>query len=123
MAYAFNSTHADGIEESAKEIPELMQRWEENCNDSGAPLDDRVGVDSIAMHGQVAPAGGVFTMPATAPFATIGDYPTTAVHKSLVGLSWQFPPNRPNDRACLMPWMADWGVPGWRYAGGRRVPL
>lgn len=121
MAYAFNATHADGIEESSKEIPELMQRWEEHCDESGAPLDNRVGVDSIAMHGQVARAGEAFFMPDDAPFADAKG--RTEVPDSLVGLSWDFPPNRPNDRAVLAPWMEDWGVPGWEYKGGRRVWL
>lgn len=121
LAWAHNATLADGMEESAKEIPELKQRWEEHCDDSGAPLDDRVWVDSIAMHGQVASPGDMFTMPATAPFPDArGD---TDVPDRLVGLSWAFPPNRPNDRSVLSPWMSDWGVPGWRYRGGSRVPL
>lgn len=121
MAYAFNATHADGIEESAKEIPELMMQWEEHCSPSGEPLDDRVGVDSIAMHGQVAPPGGEFTMPGTAPFPDAKGNST--VPEALAGLSWAFPPNRPNDRSVLSPWMEDWGVPGWAWRGGRRVWL
>lgn len=121
MAMAFNGTHADGIAESAAEIPELRQRWEEHCDDDGAPLDDRVCVDSIAMHSQVAKPGELFFMPSTAPFADSKG--RTEVPKGLIGLAWEFPPNRPNDRAALMPWMPDWGVPGWRYVGGRRVPV
>lgn len=120
-AYAYNVTHRDGIEESAKEIPELMQQWQEHCDASGAPLDDRVAVDSLAMHGQCAPAGGVFTMPPTAPFPDKKG--NTEVPDSLVGLQWEYPPNRPNDRAVISPWMPDWGVPGWIWRGGRRVPL
>lgn len=121
MAWASNATLADGIEENAKEFPELMQRWEEHCDDEGAPLDDRVWVDSIAMHGQVTAPGDLFTMPATAPFPDArGD---TDVPDRLVGLSWAFPPNRPNDRSVLSPWMKEWGVPGWRLRGGSRVPL
>ncbi len=121
MAYAYNGTHRDGIMESAEQIPELMMRWEEHCDDSGSPLDDRVAVDSIAMHGQVAKPGEQFTMPSTAPFPDKKG--NTEVPEALVGLSWDFPPNRPNDRAVLSPWMSDWGVPGWRYVGGRRVPV
>ena len=121
---AFNSTHRDGIEESAKEIPELGMRWEEFCDDEGRPLDDRVGVDSIAMHGQVCDADGTFTMPAEAPFPTMGDKKgRTDVPDGLVGLTWDHPPNRPNDRSTLSPWMPDWGVPGWRYSNGRRIWL
>lgn len=117
-AYAFSATTADGIAASAKEIPDLMQRWEENCSDFGAPLDDRVAVDSIAMHGQVATAGGWFTMPPSAPFPD--DKGKVEVPFSLIGMSWQYPPNRPQDRSVLMPWMKDWGVPGWLYVGGQR---
>lgn len=118
MAYAYNITARDGIEESAEEIPELMQRWEEHCDDAGMPLDDRVAVDSIAMHGQVTEAGGIFTMPPTAPFADAKG--RTDVPQSLVGLSWEAPPNRPNDRSVISPWMESWGVPGWVWRGGRR---
>ena len=121
MSWAFNATHADGIEASAEELPELRQRWEEHCDDSGNPLDDRVAVDSLAMHGQVAHAGGSFTMPEDSPIADKRG--NTEVPASLVGLSWDFPPNRPNDRAVLSPWMADWGVPGWEYRGGDRFWL
>lgn len=120
-AYAFNAAHADGIRESAGEIPELMQRWEEHCDDAGRPMDDRVGVDSIAMHGQVALPGGRFTMPSSAPFQDAKG--RRDVPEGLVGLSWDFPPNRPNDRAVLSPWMEDWGVPGWTWRGGQRVWL
>jgi hypothetical protein len=121
MAYAYNATHRDGILECAEEVPEMMQQWLEFCDESGEPLDDRVGVDSIAMHGQVAPAGGMFYMPRTAPFPNAKG--ETEVYHKLVGMSWEFPPNRPNDRSVLSPWMKDWGVPGWRYSKGRRIQL
>lgn len=121
MSWADNATLADGIADMGAEFPDLMQRWEENCGLDGRPLDDRVAVDSIAMHGQVAPPGGLFTMPATAPFPDADG--RTDVHKSLVGKSWEFPPNRPNDRSVLSPFMRRWGVPGWRYVNGKRVPL
>jgi hypothetical protein len=118
MAYAYSASARDGIAESARQVPELMMRWEENCDDEGRPLDGRVCVDSIAIHGQVAPPGGVFTMPETAPFPDARN--RTKVPDELAGLSWSFPPNRPNDRACISPWMQDWGVPGWTYNNGQR---
>lgn len=121
IAYAYNVTHRDGIAEAAVELPQLWQRWEEHCNASGQPLDDRVGVDSIALHGQVTVPGGRFTMPPEAPFADAKG--VTRVPQSLVGRSWEFPPNRPNDRSVLSPWMKSWGVPGWQYIGGKRVWL
>lgn len=121
IAYAYNVTHRDGIAESAIELPQLWQRWEEHCDASGQPLDNRVGVDSIALHGQVTPPNGMFTMPSDAPHPD--DKGNTKVPPSLVGRSWDFPPNRPNDRSVLAPWMKTWGVPGWQYVGGRRVWL
>ena len=120
LFYGANSAHADGIKEIAKESPGLEQQWTEFCGPDGHPLDDRVGVDSIALAGQVAEPGGEFTMPATAPFPDARG--ETKVSPSLVGQSWQFPPNRPNDRATLLPWKKEWGRPGWRFKGGRRVP-
>lgn len=114
-AWAYNATHRDGIVESAEELPGLMMQWNEYVDEQGNPQDNRVGVDSLAMHGQVTDVDGEFIMPPKAPDGT-------PVSPSLVGESWEFPPNRPNDRAVLVPWRAEWGVPGWRYRGGRRVP-
>jgi hypothetical protein len=121
MAYAFNATHADGMLESAADLPALRMRWEEHCDNAGNPLDQRVAVDSLAMHGQVALPGGVFVMPPTAPVADTNG--VTKVPSGLVGLSWDFPPNRPNDRAVLSPWMPDWGIPGWAWSGSKRIQL
>lgn len=117
IAWAQNAAHADGIGESAQELSGLMMRWSEHVDDATyEPFDDRVGVDSVAMHGQLAKPGGVFTMP-----------PTTArgreVPDALVGESWGHPPNRPNDRAVLSPWRPGWGVPGWVWRAGRRVTM
>ena len=112
QAYAFNATHADVGVEMAEELPDLMMRWTEHVSDStGMPLDRRVGADSIAMHGQLATPGELFTMP-PAPGVSIG----------LIGQSWAHPPNRPNDRAVLQPWRPGWGIPGWVYRGGRKIP-
>lgn len=115
MAWAYNASQADAIEDATKIAPDLMMRWNEHVSEGGTPLDDRVGDDSIAMHGQVAPAGGVFTMP---PRTKAG----VAISSSLVGDAWSHPPNRPNDRAVLAPWRPHWGVPGWVWKG-RRVPV
>jgi hypothetical protein len=120
-AYAYNSSHAEGIKEIAKEDGDVWMQWVEFCGPDGRPLDDRVGVDSIAIHAQVADPGGEFTMPATAPFPDAKG--NTIVSPSLVGQSWAVPPCRPNGRETVMPWRKDWGAPGWRYKGGRRVPV
>lgn len=112
QSYAFNSTHADGIEEVAKLDDEIWSRWVEYVSDDGVPLDDRVGADSIALHGQVTRPGGLFTMP---------DDPD--VSDSLIGQSWYFPPDRPNDRSVLTAWRRDWGGLAWVYDGGSKMYL
>jgi hypothetical protein len=121
VCYGVNRSHADGIGELAKEDPGLMSQWIEFCSPDGQPLDARVGVDSIAMMGQVAPPGGLFTMPATAPFPDAKG--KTQVPEGLVGKSWSVPPCRPNGRESIHAWKKEWGVPGWRYSNGRRIPL
>jgi hypothetical protein len=110
QSYAFNLGHRDAMVEASSELDGLYMRWTEHVDDDGDPLDSRVGTDSIAMHGQLAEPGGVFTMP------TDDD-----VSKSLQGRRWEHPPNRPNDRAVLAPWRYGWGIPGWFYRDGRRV--
>lgn len=112
-AWAASSVAADGIRELHGEVPDLRMRWSEHVDDfTGQPMDDRVAPDSMVMHGQVAAPGGVFTMPRD-----------DRVDARLWGLSWEFPPLRPNAREVLSPWRPSWGVPGWKYAGGMRVEL
>ena len=118
--YGANVAHSDGIKEIAKEDPAILQQWCEFCAPDGHPLDDRVAVDSIAMHGQVTDPGGEFTMSATAPFPDAKG--RTKVDESLVGKSWAVPPCRPNGRETVLPWRKEWGSPGWRFKAGRRVP-
>lgn len=112
-AFGFNAALYDGVSGSARELPELGYRWTEHVYDlSGQPMDDRVASDSLALHGQVASANGIYTMPADA-----------RVRPSMWGETYRFPPNRPNDRAVLVPWMPTWGVPGYRYVGGRPMGI
>jgi hypothetical protein len=112
-SYAFNHGQAEGVRTLAKHYKGMMQRWTELIDDAtGKPMDNRVAFDSIIMHGQVAPPGGQFTMPSD-PRAPA----------RMVGVSWLQPPNRPNDRAVLTPWMPGWAVPAWQYRSGRRVRL
>jgi len=117
LAWAANSAAVDSLVELSTELPDMMQRWSEHVDDEAyTPLDDRVGDDSLAMHGQVTTAGGEFVMPPT----TRDGRP---VAQSLVGQRWSFPPNRPNCRAVVSPWRKDWGIPGWMWKGGRRIPI
>lgn len=116
LAWASNATQADGLHSVRETLTDMMMQWRELVNDAGLPLDKRVGVDSLAMHGQLAIPGGSFQCPARAPDGE--DVPD-----GLVGEEVQFPPNRPNDRATLAPWRPGWGIPGWRYVNGRRVQM
>lgn len=123
--WAYNATQRQGIQESAGELPDMMMRWTEHINDTtGQALDDRVDgghgriEDSHAMHGQVAPPGGVFRFPSSMPSGA----GIPAKLSRFVGKSWANPPNRPNDRATIAPVRPHWGIPGWRWVNGNRVP-
>jgi hypothetical protein len=117
QAWAYNATQRDAITQSAKDLDEeLYMRWTELVDDySHAKLDDRVGDDSVAMHGQVARPGEAFRMPSGAK----------GVAGSLRDGEWEHPPNRPHDRATLMPWSPAWdeAPPSWQVVGGAKVPV
>lgn len=105
----YNDGQLAALKQAERFFPGLMQRWTEHVDDvTGAPLDPRVAADSMAMHGQVARVGGQFVCPA-AP----------GVSARMAGKTWIHPPNRPNDRAVLTPWMRHWGIPGWIWQGAR----
>lgn len=113
MAYAYNQAKADAIAEVAGAIPGLGKRWCELVDDAtGLPLDDRVGNDSLVLHGQVVEGKGLFVMP-----------PDPSVHPSFWNQAWDSSPNRPRDRSVTMPWKESWGVPGWRWVNNQRVPV
>lgn len=112
-AFAYNAAQSDAIGSLANDHRGMMKRWTELVNDAtGLPMDNRVAPDSMVLHGQLTIPGGLFVMP-----------PDERVSSKLVGKSWAFPPNRPNDRAVVTPWMRGWGIPGWTWNGVRRIPL
>jgi hypothetical protein len=116
MSFASNAVARAANDEMADELDgDMWSQWSEHVTDDGVPLDDRVGVDSEALHGQVAPPGGMFVQPPSSRRGAL-------VSGSLVGQSWACPPNRPNDRSVLTPWRASWGIPGWVW-DGRRIPV
>lgn len=113
LAAAFNFGHTEAVDEIADDVTDLYKRWTELVDDAtGAPLDNRVGQDSIVLHGQVAKPKNVFTMP-----------PDPRCHPSWWGQTWTQSPNRPNDRSVTMPWRPQWGIPGWEWNGNARVPI
>lgn len=120
MSYAYNASHRDAIDAESEEFDgDIWAQWSERATPEGSPLDDRVAVDSLAMHGQVAAAGEVFTQPPSSPYPDARG--RTEVSASLVGNTWEHPPNRPNDRSTLVPWRPHWGIPGWVWRDGERV--
>lgn len=128
LMWASHATQQQGIQEAARELPDLMMRWTEHVSDTSPHgLDDRVDVDSIALHGQIAPPNGVFYFPDTLPSGVVltpeqrKEWPR--VSRRFAGQSWTQPPNRPNDRSVLSPWRPHWGVPAWRWVGGRRAQV
>ena len=107
-AMAYNAAQLDGIDALVEEFPDVYGRWVEHVDDSTwQPMDDRVAPDSLALHGQVQPPGEMFVMPAGGP----GEG------------SWVHPPNRPNDRAIIMPWRKSWEIPAYTVRGGRKLWL
>lgn len=113
LAAAFNFGHTEAVELASDGVTDLYNRWTELVDDvTGEPLDNRVGKDSIVLHGQVAKPKNVFTMP-----------PDPRCHPSWWGQTWKQSPNRPNDRSVTMPWRPQWGVPGWEWNGTARVPI
>lgn len=102
-AFAYNTAISDSLQVMQHAIPGLRQRWSELVDDATwQPLDNRVAADSMVMHGQLASDQGLFKQP---------DGP--GVPAGLVGQSWAHPPNRPNDRSIITPWLPDWNIPAW----------
>lgn len=114
-AWAYNATQVDAVADASEAFTDLMVRWTEMVADvTLTKLDERVGDDSCALHGQLARAGDAFGMPTVNP-------PHLKISESLIGQTWTNPPNRPNDRAVLQPWRPGWGW-GWVLRGGSRAP-
>lgn len=106
-AYAFNASAFLQVQADAAELGDLMGRWSELVDDlTGAPYDDRVAADSLALHGQIARPGAAFTMPVS-----------QNVSAKLWGKTWLYPPNRCNDRSCYGTWRPHWyDIPAWFYS-------
>lgn len=112
-AAAYNGAQNDTLRDISETVPELYKRWTELIDDvSGLGFDKRVADDSYVLHGQVVRAEMLFVMP-----------PDPRVSTKLHGKTWPHPPNRPRDRAVIVPWRPMWGVPAWEYRNGNRVTL
>ncbi len=114
QSWTSNATQLDAVKEMASDFPDLFMRWVELVDDETLqPLDNRVGKDSIALHGQLAKPGGMFIFPPG----------NLDAGKWFQGKSWAHPPNRSNDRAVLQPWRPHWGGYGWTLVGGLKTVL
>lgn len=112
-SFSYNAAAGALIGMIAAGGPGLHMRWTELVSDlDGRPFDAKVGRDSLAMHGQVVRAGGQFTQPTDDPRSG-----------ALAGRSFSHPPNRPNDRAVLVPWMPGLGVPAYAIQAGNRIGI
>ena len=93
VSYAYNVTAKEGTKQVSEFFPDAMSRWVEHVSDeTRQPLDDRVGKDSLRLHGQLRLPGQAF-------------------HDIVNKRDVFEPPNRPNDRATLTVWRAAWGPP------------
>lgn len=113
LAAAYNSAHSAATEALADDFDDIYQRWCEYVDDTtGQPLDNRVAVDSLVLHGQVVRPGNPFVMP-----------PDERISAKLWGKQFMFGPNRPNDRSVTMPWRPHWGTPAWEWRNGKKTPM
>lgn len=89
--YAYGVTNQRCLEETAHEVPRLMKRLV-------ATFDDRTGDDSKQLNGQTVPV----------------DQPFIWMKKTAHGVervAYMAPPNRPQDRECVVPWRSDYPEP------------
>lgn len=113
LSMSYNSGHVASTQLLGDEFDDVWNRWCEYVDDTtGRPLDNRVAIDSIVLHGQVARPGKPFVMP-----------PDERVPATLWGKTFLNGPNRPNDRSVTMPWRPHWGTPAWEWRDGRKVSM
>ena len=90
-SYAYGVTNQQCLQEVSHEVPRLMKRLV-------STFDQRTGKDSKILNGQ------------TVPF----DQPFVWMKQTKAGVErveFMNPPNRPNDRECVVPWRADYTAP------------
>jgi hypothetical protein len=100
MSWTYGVSNQRSMEELRPAVPKMQKRLV-------ATFDDRTGKDSEALNGQ--------TVPVDQPFVWVvkNDHgvPTGKV------VRYMQPPNRPNDRECVIPWLPAWGTAGLAEPG------
>lgn len=91
LAHAYGTVQQRTMEETAHEIPGLKKKLIET-------MDNRTGDDSKELHGQIQPVDQPFVW----VVKNSKGVPTGKVVK------YMNPPNRPNDRATVIPWKDSW---------------
>lgn len=94
MSYSYHATNQRGLEQLAPAVPKMMKRLV-------TTHDDRTGEDSIELDGQ--------TVPVDQPFVWVVKDARGAPTGKVV--RYMAPPNRPNDRETVIPWVAGWADP------------
>jgi hypothetical protein len=93
LAYAHGSAKQRAMEKTAKDTgKKLFKKLIET-------FDDRTGDDSFLVHGQVVPVDKPFRWKRKLSKANGGGW---------VAIDYMHPPNRPNDRAVVIPWDPEW---------------
>lgn len=94
MSYSYHVTNQHALEQLAPAVPKMMKRLV-------ATHDSRTGEDSVELDGQ--------TVPVDQPFVWVvkdsKGHPTGKV------VRYMAPPNRPNDRETVIPWVDGWASP------------
>jgi hypothetical protein len=91
MAYSYGLTNQVAMEETKKDVPGLRKKLIET-------MDARTGDDSKELHGQVVDVDQPFIW----EVKNSKGVPTGEI------VEYMQPPNRPNDRAVVIPWRDDW---------------
>lgn len=95
MAYTYGVTNQRAMEELKPAVPRMMKRLV-------ATHDNRTGEDSEELDGQ--------TVDIDKPFIWVVKDSRGAPTGKIV--PYMQPPNRPNDREVVIPWITTWGSPG-----------
>lgn len=100
MSWSYGISNQRSMEELAPAVPKMQKRLV-------ATIDGNTGDDSKELNGQ--------TVPVDQPFL----WQPKDAHGNPKGpvIRYMQPPNRPNDRECVIPWLPAWGTGGLAAPG------
>jgi len=100
MSYTYGVSNQRAMQELAPVVPKMMKRLV-------ATFDNRTGEDSELLNGQ--------TVPVDQPF--LWEVTDSRGNKTGKVVRYMQPPNRPNDRECVIPWVDGWSAQGLAEPG------